>query len=95
MRFHSRLVTGRDQIFTRAGRVFDLSQNQAGCSLGAGFCRIATVSRNSGRGRRLARESGATDTASVALSLEADNEIRALRSGGLLPVLLHEFAAAS
>jgi aconitate hydratase A / 2-methylisocitrate dehydratase len=41
------------------------------------------------------RESGKTDTAVVDVSLETDNELRIVRRGGLLPVLLHELAAAS
>jgi aconitate hydratase len=41
------------------------------------------------------RESGKIESVPVDLSLETDNEIRILRAGGLLPVLLHEFAAAS
>jgi aconitate hydratase len=36
------------------------------------------------------RESGETDTVAVDLCLETDNEIRVLRAGGLLPVLLDE-----
>jgi len=41
------------------------------------------------------RENGQTDTVSVGLSLETGNEIRVLRTGGLLPVLLHELTTAS
>jgi aconitate hydratase len=41
------------------------------------------------------RENGQTDTVSVDLSLEMGNEIRVLRAGGLLPILLHELTTAS
>jgi aconitate hydratase len=40
------------------------------------------------------RENGQTDTVDVDLSLETDNEIRILRSGGLLAVLLQGLTAA-
>jgi aconitate hydratase len=40
------------------------------------------------------RQNGTTDTVSVDLNLEADKEVRVLRSGGLLPTLMREFAAA-
>jgi aconitate hydratase len=40
------------------------------------------------------RASGSTETVGVDLNLEADGEVRVLRSGGLLPTLLGEFAAA-
>jgi aconitate hydratase len=39
------------------------------------------------------RENGRADTVSVDLNLETDKEIRVLRAGGLLPVLLQEFTA--
>jgi aconitase A len=41
------------------------------------------------------RENDQIDTVSVDLSLETDNEIRILRAGGLLPVLLHELTTAN
>jgi aconitase A len=41
------------------------------------------------------REDGRTDTVSVDPRLETDKEIRVLRAGGLLPVLLRELAAAN
>ena len=41
------------------------------------------------------RDNGRTDSVSVDLRLETDNEIRVLRAGGLLPVLLGELTAAS
>jgi aconitase A len=40
------------------------------------------------------REDGKIDTVSVDLNLEADKEVRVLRSGGLLPTLMGELAAA-
>ena len=50
------------------------------------------------RGGRLVldviRPNGETVSAEVDLNLETDNDIRVLRAGGLLPVLLREFAAA-
>jgi aconitate hydratase len=50
------------------------------------------------RGGRLTldviRQNGETASAEVDLNLETDNDIRVLRAGGLLPVLLREFAAA-
>jgi len=42
----------------------------------------------------IVREDGATDSIEVDLNVVSDAEIRTLRAGGLLPVLLHEFAAA-
>jgi aconitase A len=43
----------------------------------------------------ITRDNGEAETVPVDLSLETDNEIRILRSGGLLPVLLREFTAAN
>jgi aconitate hydratase len=41
----------------------------------------------------IVRENGAIDTAEVDLCVETDNEIRMLRAGGLLPILLDELTA--
>jgi aconitate hydratase len=41
------------------------------------------------------RENGQSDSVSVDLNLETDNEIHVLRAGGLLPVLLQELTAAN
>jgi aconitate hydratase len=41
------------------------------------------------------REDGRIESTQAAVLLEADNEVRILRAGGLLPVLLQEFAMAS
>ena len=42
----------------------------------------------------IVREDGRTDTTRVDVLLESENEVRILRAGGLLPVLLEEFAIA-
>jgi aconitate hydratase len=40
------------------------------------------------------REDGRTESVTVDLNLEAENEVRVLRTGGLLPTLLRELASA-
>jgi aconitate hydratase len=42
----------------------------------------------------IVRENGDVETVPVFLSVETENEIQVLRTGGLLPVLLEEFAKA-
>jgi aconitase A len=44
---------------------------------------------------KIIRENSAAETVPVIVNLETGNEIHILRTGGLLPFLLHKFAAAS